>query len=128
MKKILAISLLIGLLFIGSAESVTQLSKTHIIRNNSTGALTTEVSTATIIPGIHKIVGYRVVPIASSGVGAWVTLYSGTTTNQQNIIGESEALVHETDGEVWGYPKAVKDGGLTVIQGSFSNVFIEYTR
>lgn len=126
MKKAFALVLAIGLLFIGSAES-TQLSKTYISRNNSGGKLSTAVSTSTIIPGIHRIVGYQVRPIAASGAGAWVTLYSGSRT-QANIIGESETLENTSDGEVWGYPKAVKDGGLTIVQSCYSNVLIEYSR
>ena len=127
MKKIFAIALIIGLLFIGSAES-TQLSKTYISENNAAGNLTTAVSTSTIIPGIHKIVSYSVLSNLNSGVGAWVTLYSGTTALKASIIGESEALANSTDGEVWGYPKAVKGGGLTLVQSCYSTVLIEYTR
>lgn len=127
MKKIFAVSLIIVLLFIGSAESV-QLSKTYVSRHNVANTLTTLVPITTIIPGIHKIVGYHVIPIQGSGVGAWCTLYSGTATSESNIIGESETLTAEADGELWGYPKAVRGIGLTIIQSDYSNVFIEYTR
>lgn len=128
MKKILAIALMLGLLFIGFAESTTQLSKTYLIRNNAAGNLTTLVPITTIVPGITRIIGYHIIPIQGSGVGGWCTLYSGTTASQANIIGESETLTYAADGEMWGYPKAVKGGGLTVIQSCYTNVFIEYSR
>lgn len=129
MKKLFAIVLAIGLLlFIGRAESVTELSLTYVSRNSTASTLTTQVPVTTIIPGIHKIVGYQVMPSLDSPAGAWVSIYDSSARAQANIIGESEALTNTTDGEVWGYPKAVKAGGLTIVQSCHSTVFIEYTR
>jgi len=127
MRKVLALLAIMGLLFIGTAES-TQLSKTYISRNNTGEPITTQVPITTIVPGITRIVGYRVVPIRTSGVGAWVTLYDSSARAQANIIGESETLTYVPDGECFCYPKAVKEGGLTIIQSCYSNVFIEYSR
>lgn len=126
-KVILAVILAIGLMSISSTPDAADLSETYVIRNNTSDVLETAVSTSTIVPGIHRIVGYNVRAILGSGMGAWVTLYRGGTA-QSDIMGESEALEDTTDGEVFGYPKAVREGGLRVYQSAYSNVFIEYSR
>ena len=126
MKKIVLLAILL-LSFAVRAEAITELSKTYVSSNTTAGTVSTTVLTTTIIPGVHKIIGYKVVPVQGSGAGAWATLYSGSLA-EGNIIGESDALAASSDGEVWAYPKTVKGGGLTIIQSSKSNVFITYSR
>lgn len=127
MKKFFVLVLIIGFLLISSAEAVTQLSSTYVVRNNSGSNLMTAVSTSTIIPGIHKVVGYTVKPMTSTSAGAWVTLYKGGRA-ESDVIGESEVLVDTSESVFFGYPKAVREGGLTIYQSPYSVVLIEYTR
>ena len=128
MRKLFLAIAIILMMSVSMATQATQTSLQYVIENNSGSDLSTTVSTLIIIPGIHKILGYRVMPLANTYAGAWAALYSGTMADNHNLIGESEAGADSDSGEVWGYPKHTKEGGLTVKQSCYSLVIIEYTR
>ena len=131
MKKILTLAVAsILFLVLSTAGASTQLSLIYISRNNTGSIVATTVSTSTIIPGTHRIVGYQVVPSedATHNTGAWATIYCSNSGTQADIIGETEIESNTSGGEVWGYPKALKAGGLTIHQSEYSTVLVEYTR
>ena len=130
MKKVFAIALaivLVMVLSVGYARTTTQTCLTYVSANTTGADVLTAVSTSTIIPGIHKIVGYSVRPENGIAAGAWCTLYSGSR-ERANIIGESEVPADRVEGEIWAYPKHVREGGITLIQSPQSVVLIEYSR
>lgn len=129
MRKVILAVLIMLLGIVGYTEATTQTCLTYNNENNTGADVSTEVSTSTIIPGIHKIISYTVMPLVDeTAAGAFAAIYSGTTADTQNLIGESEAAADRNAGEFWAYPKHVKDGGITIKQSPYSIVIIEYTR
>lgn len=131
MKRLFVIlALVVCALCLNYAEAITPLSLTYVSRNNTGNDVTNTVSTSTIIPGIHKILGFTVMPIgpvSGSNAGAWGTLYTGSAI-QANLLGECESLANESNNKIFPYPKRVKGGGLIINQGAYSVVIIDYTR
>ncbi len=132
MRKLMAVVVVLGLMLIGLkyVEAISPLSMTYTSTNNTGVDVVTEVSTSTIVPGRHKILGFTVVPIAGSTAGALAGLYSGATgmTNTSTLLGEAESLKNESKNKIFPYPKAVRSGGLIISQSCYSIVIIDYTR
>jgi len=132
MRKWIAVIVVLGLVLIGLnlAEAISPLSKTYSIRNDTGAYVETEISTSIIIPGIHKVVGFTVLPTEATAAGAIASLYSGSggRAGNQNLMGEAESLADTSKHRIFTYPKAVQSGGLIVYQSPYSDVSIDYVR
>ena len=137
MRKVLSI-LLIGLMLCSSAFAVEYMStdkgKTLLtyVSANATGAyITPNISTSTIVPGTHRIIGFELM-IANAALTEEmiVGLYDTTTDGgmaSTAIFDEAEAA-NDTQVIKWyPYPKELSNG-LSLVQGPNSVVVIYYDR
>jgi len=103
----------------------------YTIVNDSTSAvLDTSISTSTIIPGKHRILGFTISPnVSGSGtvnVGLWDA--TSTTTWSSTSIFVEAACANTTTQTVWlARPKPITNG-VQVSQGANCAVMIYYER
>ena len=136
MKKVLC--LILCSLFLGvSAFAVSTDDYSVYTKDNTTGYYaTTNVSTSTIIPGVHSIIGYTVMSLTGHVVNG--TLISGGSENVASIwdevsgtsspsmIGpEIESIDESFDGYMCLRPKPITNG-ITIRQGANTRVQILY--
>ena len=125
------VSALIILPFVGVINASDVQSVLHYSVTNRTGsAVNTAVATTTIIPGKHRILGFRVYPITSGSGTNIGGLYDADTTAEMtsaNLIGEDLSANTTSAGYDFVYPVEVTDG-IYVTQGAQTTVMIYYER
>lgn len=104
--------------------------ETYVISNSSgTAKLETAISTATISPANHRILGYSISPYdTTKGSEFWIGLYDDATNakTSTDIIDESEWGQSTDKSPRWyPYPRELTDG-LVVLQGMNTTVVIYY--
>lgn len=139
MKKIISI-LLIGMLFCGTAVAVEYMStdsrKTMLVyviphtTGDTTDYLRTAISTSTIVPGTHRLIGYAIDSYnVTKPAEAWVGIYDGATDiDTTYLYAENEAdatTVHKDF--IYPYPVDINTG-LVVRQGENTIITIFYDR
>lgn len=128
-KRICVLALVMFMAAMVSAD-VTTLSKTYSVENDSAVETLTFVSTATIIPGIHRIVSVSVAPTPASSQASTGAIFDATSVSQvtlANMMGELESVQSQSANKYFAYPKTVSNG-LAVLQGPKTIVTIDYTR
>jgi hypothetical protein len=129
-KKICVMVLMFLALTVFAYPDATTLSQTYVSPNTSGSNSTTYVSTATIIPGIHRIVSMSVCPINSSAAASIAAIYDAKTAPQvieSNLKAECASVANSSNDRIFPYPKTVTNG-LTIVQSNNTMVTIEYTR
>lgn len=107
----------------------TQICKTYTYANDTAAAVIVNVSVATIIPGVHKILSFTVIPTpARNSFGAWAALYDATTNSTRiTLLGEAESLAKESKNKFFPYPKSMAQG-LSITVGPYTAIIVEYVR
>jgi len=134
MKKLFSITLALALIVLSfmplANASDTESILIYVKVNDTANAASTNVSTDTIIPGKHRILGYRVNPIISGTGTINVGLYDAATTAtalDAVLFGESACANTATEGETFPGPKPLS-AGLHINQGAYSSVTVYYER
>ena len=106
----------------------------YVKTNSAATSICTHVSTATIIPGKHRIIGYEVSPIAASAGTITVALYDNetvalatTATYSDDLFAETVCANTTSAERSFPYPKRL-DTGLSILQGAGTVVTIYYER
>lgn len=96
-----------------------------------TSYATTRVSTSTIIPGKHRMLGYTICPLTGDSKDSIVAFYDADTVGEMTsstIFSEAEAPVGQgSETVIFPYPKRISDG-VAFYQGTESVVTIYYER
>ena len=135
MKRLMAlISLFSLLVFSPIMASVTDLSNTYSYTNETAAQVTVYVSTTTIIPGVHKILGFNLVPTSNSTQGTFAALYDATSTtvsteglNLSNMLGENESVANYSKDKFFPWPKPLSKG-LTIVVGAYTTISVDFSR
>jgi hypothetical protein len=140
MKKILIV--LVALMLVASVAMASgagvpnrfnqdQNVMAYVSQNTSNGSYATEnVSTATITPGYHRILGFTVAPCALGGETAQTDVAlvdddDDVMATSAAIFAESEASANTTETIFFPYPKTLTNG-LTIRHGPNSVVIVYY--
>jgi hypothetical protein len=113
-----------------SADNILNLAKTYTTTNKLDTVSNVFVSTATIIPGVSRIVSLTVMPTDGSALSPYATIYDGTSTadfSDLKLLAEVEAPAQTSADKLFVYPKNVSKG-LGIVIGPKTIVIIEYTR
>jgi hypothetical protein len=134
MRKFLVFTLalvLIALPFIPVAKASDAPSILHYSVTNGTSSNTnTAVATTTIIPGKHRILGFKVCPITSGTGTNMGGLYDADSTDDltsANLLGEDGSA--NTTNAGYNFPGPISiSNGIYVAQGPYTTVTIYYER
>ena len=102
--------------------------KMYVVANTGATRQITAISTSTIIPGTHRILGYEVAPIDTLSKENYVVLGDAATAPAvatTTIFGESEAATGSSLSATFPYPREIASG-VVVRQGSRTYVTIYY--
>ena len=117
-------------LFIGKGEAADL--EMYVSSNTAAYRADTAVSTSTIIPGKHWILGFKVAPNNGSCVDPTVILYDAATTGTMSSSTQFDILEADTDplvSDVTWYPRGKNLSlGLAIRQGGYTDVIIYYER
>jgi hypothetical protein len=132
MKRILATILIavFSLLAVPVRASITDLSLSYSYTNDTGAEVWTYVSTSTIEPGIHKIMGFDITPTPQSDKGIYAGLYDATAAAHlllTNLFGEAETDNTSSTSNIFPYPKRISRG-VGMIIGPFTTVTVHYAR
>ena len=96
---------------------------------DTTDYLRTAVSTSTIVPGTHRIIGYAIDSYnVTKPAEAWVGLYDGADTDTTYLFAENEADATTAHKDfIYPYPKDINTQ-LIVRQGENTVITIFYDR
>jgi len=122
MRKVF--SILIALTFLVGAHVASAVNMDDLViivtENTAATPLTTNVSTSTLIPGKHRIIGFDIYRDNTSvNAEKFIAVYDDTDTDiaVAGLVGENEALDGiETAGKILPKPKYISNG-LTIRQG-----------
>jgi hypothetical protein len=134
MKKFFSLFLAIALAILPLMPIATASDTPSILHysvTNATGsAKNTAVSTSTIIPGKHRILGFRVCPVTSgsgTNVGGLYDAASTSDLSSANLLGEDSSANTASAG--YDFPAPIPlSNGLYVAQGAQTTVTIYYER
>lgn len=141
MKKILfvlvALMLVASVAFAGSSGVPNRFNQdqnimAYISENTSNGSYATEnVSTATITPGYHRILGFNIVPLCAAGETAQTDVAlvdddDDVMATSAAVFAEAEMAANLASDVIWFcYPKTLTNG-LTIRHGPNSAVIVYY--
>ena len=133
-KKYIVLALVVMMLFAAQSafalyDAPNKLVHMYVCTNSAAGSAgTTNISTSTIMPSYHRILGYRIAPYnTSKGSEFWCSLYDDTgTTDYTLVFDEAEWGATSDKSPIWyAYPKKLSTG-LSVQQGANTVVIIYY--
>jgi hypothetical protein len=119
--------------FVTIAKASDEESILHYTVTNGTGAaVNTYISTSTIIPGKHRILGFAVNPITSGSGTSAAALYDAADSGDvsaANLIGEKVQANTGSDSEWFVRPIALSNGaGVSVGAGASITIYYERSR
>ena len=96
--------------------------KSYEIINTSGVYQITNVPTTSIIPNVHSILGFYIMP-RSINAEIVVTLYDQTVATPDELIDEAEAAPNSGTGKWFSFPRKI-EGQLSVRQGPNTKVVV----
>jgi hypothetical protein len=103
-------------------------TEVYVIANTEATDLWTAVSTSTISPLYHRVIGYEICPVDSLSKENFIALADDTTVAgvaSTDVFGEAEAATGQSLSKWLEYPKRLANG-LVVHQGSRTYALIYY--
>ena len=112
----------------GGSDALKVNFSTYVCDNTTGLYQKTAVSKATIVPGVHCILGYAIMPLSANSENI-VALHDAENTDpyvDESLIDEAETPAATMSAKWFAYPKKLSVG-LTLRQGAQTRVIVYYT-